>query len=113
MSRDDGYVLDLLEAARRARAFVEGVSEAQFLGDLKTQSAVLHQLTVLGEAARRISPPFRDAHAGVPWKEMAGLRSRIVYDYDEVDLDEVWVVQQRDLPALIPTLSALAKTEPE
>jgi uncharacterized protein with HEPN domain len=113
MSRDDGYVLDLLEAARRALAFVEGVSDAQFLGDLKTQSAVLHQLTVLGEAARRISQPFRDAHPGVPWKEMAGLRSRIVHDYDEVDLDEVWVILQRDLPALIPVLTALAKMEPE
>lgn len=113
MSRDDGHVLDLLEAARRALSFAAGMSESQFLNDLKTQSAVLHQLTVLGEAARRVSQPFRDAHAEVPWKEMAGLRSRIVHDYDEVDLDEVWRIIERDLPALIPVLQAIAKAEPE
>ena len=112
MSRDDGYVLDLLEAARRAVAFVQDVSEIQFMKDLKTQSAVLHQLTVLGEAVRRLSPEFRQQHPELPWKEMAGLRSRIVHDYDDVDLDEVWNILERDLPSLIPQLQAIARSEP-
>ena len=113
MSRDDAHLLDVLEAARRGLVFVEGMSEAAFLNDIKTQSAVLHQLTVLGEATRRVSQEFRDAHPEVPWRVMAGLRSRIVHDYDEVDLDAVWAVLEKDLPKLIPQLEAIAKTEPE
>ncbi|HEY5616962.1 MAG TPA: HepT-like ribonuclease domain-containing protein [Vicinamibacterales bacterium] len=74
MSRDDAHVLDILTAARRAETFVEGMTDAAFLDDIKTQSAVLHQLTVLGEAARRVSEGFRETHQGVPWKAMAGLR---------------------------------------
>ncbi|MGE3579127.1 MAG: DUF86 domain-containing protein [Vicinamibacterales bacterium] len=105
-------MLDLLEAARRAVAFAQGLSDTQFMKDLKTQSAVLHQLTVLGEAVRRLSPEFRAQHPELPWKEMAGLRSRIVHDYDDVDLDEVWNILQRDLPALIPQLQAIARSEP-
>lgn len=113
MSRDEAHVLDILEAARRALAFVAGMTDRQFLNDLKTQSAVLHQLTVLGEATRRVSDEFRSANPDVSWKEMAGLRSRIIHDYDEVDLDQVWTVIERDLPRLIPRLEAIAKSEPE
>jgi uncharacterized protein with HEPN domain len=112
MPRDDAHVLDILEAARRATSFVSGMSDTEFLNDIKTQSAVLHQLTVLGEAVRRVSEDFRQANVGVPWKEMAGLRSRIVHDYDEVDLDEIWNILHKDLPTLIPQLEAIAKTEP-
>ncbi|MBI4263755.1 MAG: DUF86 domain-containing protein [Acidobacteria bacterium] len=106
-------MLDMLEAARRAETFVEGMTEAAFLDDIKTQSAVLHQLTVLGEAVRRVSQSFRDAHPGIQWKEMAGLRSRIVHDYDEIDLDEVWNILKKDLPSLIPRIEAIARMEPE
>lgn len=113
MSRDEAHVLDILEAARRALAFVAGMTDRQFLSDLKTQSAVLHQLTVLGEATRRVSEEFRHKHPDVPWKEMTGLRSRIVHDYDEVDLDQVWAVLDKDLARLIPQLEAIAKTEPK
>jgi uncharacterized protein with HEPN domain len=113
MSRDAAHVLDILEAATRALTFVEGVGAEAFRADLKTQSAVLHQLIVLGEAARRVSQPFRDAHADLPWKEMTGLRSRVIHDYDDVDLGEVWAVLHKDLPRLIPRLEAIVKRKPE
>jgi uncharacterized protein with HEPN domain len=112
MSRDDGYVLDMLRAATLARDFGTACGQTAFLDDVKTQSAVLHQLTVLGEAVRRVSPPFRDQHPQVPWTSIAGLRSRIIHDYDDIDLDQVWEVVERDLPALIPALELIAKTEP-
>jgi uncharacterized protein with HEPN domain len=112
MSRDDGYVLDMLRAARLALDFGREHTQMQFLEDVKTQSAVLHQFTVLGEAVRRVSQSFRDAHPQVPWSEIAGLRSKIIHDYDDIDLDQVWEVIERDLPALIPCLELIARTEP-
>ena len=113
MSRDDAHVLDVLEAARRARLFFADMTDDAFLSDNKTQSAVLYQLTVLGEAVRRVSQPFRDGYPGIPWQLMAGLRSRIVHDYDEIDLDEILNILKKDLPELIPRLEAIAKPEPE
>jgi uncharacterized protein with HEPN domain len=112
MSKDDAYVLDMLRAASLARQFAEGCTEAQFLEDVKTQSAVLHQLTKLGEAVRRVSQEFRDRHPQVPWGEIAGLRNRIVHEYDEIDLDRVWEVIRRDLPRLITALEAIGQPEP-
>jgi uncharacterized protein with HEPN domain len=67
MPRDDAILADMHRAARLALDFVLGMDQAAFTADLKTQSAVLHQLLVLGEAAKRLSGPFRDAHPQVPW----------------------------------------------
>jgi uncharacterized protein with HEPN domain len=113
MSKDDAYVLDMLRAARLARQFGVECTEQQFLEDIKTQSAVLHQLTMLGEAVRRVSQDFHETHASVPWQEIAGLRNRIVHEYDEIDIDRVWEVIRRDLPPLIAALERIAKPEPE
>jgi uncharacterized protein with HEPN domain len=67
---------------------------------VKTQSAVLHQLLVLGEAVKRLSGDFRDAHPEVPWRLIAGMRDKLIHHYDSVDLDEVWRVAERDIPYL-------------
>jgi uncharacterized protein with HEPN domain len=112
MSKDDACVLDMLRAARLAREFGAECAEQQFLDDVKTQSAVLHQLTVLGAAVRRVSQEFQDAHPDVPWQEIAGLRNRIVHEYDEIDIDRVWELIQRDLPPLITALERIARPEP-
>jgi uncharacterized protein with HEPN domain len=113
MSKDDAYVLDMLRAAKLARQFGEECTEQQFLDDVKTQSAVLYQLTLLGEAVRRVSQPFRDAHPDVPWQQMAGLRNRIVHEYDDVDIDRVWEVIRKDLAPLVAALERIAKPEPK
>ena len=112
MSRDDAVALDMLNAARRAVDFAADCTEAELGTDLKTQSAILHQLLVLGEAAKRLSDDFREAHPGTPWKAIAGMRDRIIHGYDDVDLREVWRTVDRDLPSLIVTLERLIPPEP-
>jgi uncharacterized protein with HEPN domain len=112
MSRDDAVLLDMLIAAQRAVEFSGGVTRDQLGSDLKTQSAILHQLLVLGEAAKRLSEAFRDAHSDSPWKAIAGMRDRIIHGYDDVDLGEVWRTIETDLPALISTLRALVPQAP-
>lgn len=112
MSRDDAVLLDMLIAARRAVEFSDGVTRDQLGSDLKTLSAILHQLLVLGEAAKRLSEVFRDAHPESPWKAIAGMRDRIIHGYDDVDLGEVWRTIENDLPALISTLQELVPQPP-
>jgi uncharacterized protein with HEPN domain len=89
MTRDDAAILDILKAARLAQRFVAGMDRDSFLADEKTQSAVVHQLLVIGEAAKRVSDAIRTAHPSVPWASMAGMRDKLIHAYDDVDLEEV------------------------
>ena len=101
MPRDDVVLLDMARAARLIIEFNQGIDSAAFLADAKTQSATLHQLLVLGEAAKRLSAGFCRQHPEMPWRLMAGMRDRLIHGYDAVDLDEVWSVVENDIPQLL------------
>ena len=107
MPRDDAHLLDILKAARLAIEFKGPAGKAEFLADAKTQSAVLHQLLIIGEAVKRISPEFRAAHPEVPWKLIAGTRDKLIHFYEGVDLEEVWKMVTSDLPQLISHIEPL------
>jgi len=107
MLRDEATLLDIEKAARLAIEFAQGYELQRFEHDLRTQSAVLHQLAIVGEAVKRLSEAFRLAHPGIPWKEIAGMRDHLVHAYDAVDIDEVWMVVTRDLPALLQQIEPL------
>ena len=113
MSRDSATLLDILKAARLAVQFKAGFDKVAFLDDFKTQSAILHQLLVLGEAVKRLSEEFRVRHPGVPWKMVAGMRDKLIHQYDAVDLDEAWKTVSSDIPRLIALLEPLAPREEE
>jgi uncharacterized protein with HEPN domain len=66
MQRDETTLLDIAEAARLVVSFVQDMSKAVFLDDYKTQSAVLYQLIVMGEAVKRLSSEFRAQHVEIP-----------------------------------------------
>ena len=108
MPRDEAHALDILKAARLAMEFKGTADKAAFLADAKTQSAVLHQLLVVGEAVKRLSPEFRAAHPEVPWKLIAGTRDKLIHFYEGVDLEEVWKMVTSDLPQLIQLIEPLA-----
>jgi uncharacterized protein with HEPN domain len=112
MSRDDAHVLDILNAARKMLSFVRGMERTALEADERTQSAVLYQLTILGEAAKRVSEPFKQQHPEVPWRKMSGTRDRVVHEYDRVSLDRVWEVLQEDLPALVAALEPVERKQP-
>jgi uncharacterized protein with HEPN domain len=107
MSRDAAIVLDIRKAAELIGEFVRGHDRATFDKDAKTQSAVLHQIMVLGEAANRLSESLRHELADVPWRLMIGMRNRLIHGYDDVDLDEVWATATKDVPALLRDLARL------
>ena len=108
--RDAATLLDIDAAAQRIAEFITGVTLAQFETDAKTQSAVLHQLMVIGEAAKRISAPFRAAHPSIPFARMAGMRDRLIHAYDDVQLPLVWRAATVEAPTLRATLQPLLPT---
>ena len=108
MQRDDRvYVGHGLDTARRVLRLIEGVSRTQFDDDEALRLAVTHLLQTIGEAARRVSQPFRDPHPQVPWPAIIGMRHRIVHDYLNVDEEIVWQTATTELPPLIGLLEGL------
>ena len=75
-------------------------SYAAFLADPKTQDAILYNLIIIGEAANQISDDFQDQYHLIPWSSMIGTRNIIVHGYDQVKLQIVWSILERDLEEL-------------
>lgn len=91
MARDPViYIEDILQAAARARLFVEGFSMEAFTADVKTQYAVVRALEVVGEAAKRVPAEVQAIADEIPWRAMAGMRDNLIHGYDEVNLQIVW-----------------------
>src|SRR5688572_23963585 len=111
MSRDDTYLVDILESAKIAVAYVFGKTWDEFYKDMQCQDAVLRRIEIIGEAARHISPHARKLHHQIPWREMATLRNLVIHEYDVVDINQVWDTVQNKLPALIQELSKIVPPE--
>ncbi len=113
MARDDASLLDIARAAGLLIDFVQDMSKTQFYTDLKTQSAVLHQLLIIGEAVKRLSEDFRQQHSTIPWRLIAGMRDKLIHVYDSVDLDEVWKTASQDIPDLLANIQPLLPQKPD
>ena len=107
MSRDTDHVSDIVSAARWIELYVAEVSAEEFAGDPMRQDAVVRQITIIGEAARRLSEDFRLAHSEIPWREIIGMRNMAVHAYDRIDVGEVWRVACHDVTELVESLTPL------
>lgn len=112
MQRDPAHLKDILLAAESIFDFVEAGGKAAFLSRKLLQSAVLRELTVIGEAANRLSAPFRTAHPAVPWPKVVAFRNLLVHEYDRVDMETVWYVVERHLPPLVEFCRSQIESNP-
>lgn len=101
---DSVLLLDIIQSIRRAIEGLGNIGIGEFRNNWKIQSIVLHQLLILGEAVKRLSPDFRNQHPTVPWKRIAGLRDILIHSYDIVDYEAVWLIVNRDLPSVLEQL---------
>jgi len=111
MSDDRAVLIDIANACQFLSSFVQGRREGELDSDMLLQSAVLHQLLVLGEAVRRLSDGFRAAHPEIDWSGYVGLRNVLIHQYDEVDLGEIWKIITADLPVLSLQIAPLLPPE--
>ncbi len=99
--------LILSKLGNRQVQFAQGVNREQLASDVLRQSAILYQISIMGEATKRLSREFRQLHSEVPWDDVAGMRDIIAHQYDRVDLDIVWQVIQRNIPELLNMITPL------
>lgn len=100
MMRDQEALIDIQVAISRILRYASGVSKASLELNDEKLSAILYQITIIGEATKRLSANLRQENPGIPWREMAGMRDVIVHEYDQLDLDVIWDVIQNKLPNL-------------
>lgn len=92
------YLKDILAAIESIEGFVEGMNLETFQADDKTTSAVMRKLEIIGEATKRIPDETRQKHPHIPWKEMAGMRDKLIHFYFGVDYLLVWRTIKERLP---------------
>jgi uncharacterized protein with HEPN domain len=73
MSQDKASLLDIVRAGQLILQFAHGLDREQLEADLRTQSAILYQIAIMGEATKRLSREFREQHPQAPWDDMAGM----------------------------------------
>lgn len=94
------YVEDILDAIAKIKLLVTDVTYEQFAEDFRINFAVVRALEIIGEATKRLPMEVRQEYPSIPWREMAGMRDRIIHGYDTVDLHIVWETVTQRIPAL-------------
>src|SRR6266566_415211 len=98
MKDDRAYLLHMRDAVQRIADYTRDGKEV-FLADLKTQDAVIRNIEIIGEATKNLTDRVRSAHPDVRWKQIAGMRDTLIHRYFGVNVELVWQVVQKDLPA--------------
>jgi uncharacterized protein with HEPN domain len=100
------YLVQILERAERILQFTEE-GKAAFFDSPLIQDAVIRNFEIIGEAAKRVPDEFRQVHPSIPWKGLSGLRDVLIHQYEGVNLEEVWRIVEKELPALKCTISTI------
>lgn len=95
----------MLDYGQEALALTRGKQQADLESDRVLALALTRLLEIVGEAANRTSPKTQEQHPQIPWRQIAGLRHRLVHGYDAVDLDILWDIIEHDLPPLLTALN--------
>lgn len=111
-NRDVASIWDMVQSIQRIQSFTNDLAFDEYLNDIRTISAVERQFEILGEAARRISNEFRQAHPAVDWQRIVGLRNIVVHRYDEVRQDILWTIIHSELASLLVQLEAMLPSLP-
>ena len=107
----DFYLNDILTAIKRIKMFMEKMSLSEFERDLKTQSSVIWQLVVMGEAVSRLPENFTKKHSAVPWQKVKDFRNVVVHKYDQIRVDLLWEIIQNNLPKFAEQIKEIVSNE--
>jgi len=99
----------MLEYGQEALDLIKGRQRADLESDRTLELALTRLLEVVGEAANRVSEERREKYPQIPWRQIVGLRHRLVHGYDAVDLDILWDIIEQDLPSLIAALEGIVE----
>jgi uncharacterized protein with HEPN domain len=101
MPRSDiAYLKHIGDAINRIEEYLQGVTESEFHNRYLIQDGVIRQIEIIGEASKQVSKETRENNTHIPWRDIAGMRDKLIHHYFGVDMAEVWLTAQDDLPPL-------------
>ena len=112
MKKDDAfYIQSIADCINQIEIYTDN-GEQEFLKSRLIQDAVIRNFEIIGEAAKRLSEPFRSQNENVPWRQVAGFRDILIHEYFGVSLKLVWQTVLTDLPILKSAMASVQKTKP-
>lgn len=110
--RDWNFLNDIREAIQRISTYTADMTYDQFMEDIKTQDAVVRNLEVIGEAAKNLTANLRKTRPQLPWKDLMGMRDKMIHHYFGINYEIVWTIAKEELAGLLPHLEEmLVKTQ--
>ncbi|MBI3741735.1 MAG: DUF86 domain-containing protein [Chloroflexi bacterium] len=101
MTKDDTvYLKEILDSIAQVQEYLQGVTYETFLQERMRQDAVIMQIEIIGESARKLSQDFRKKHFQVPWLQIINMRHRVAHEYSSMDKRVVWDTATTDLEPL-------------
>lgn len=94
------YIEDVLDAIRKVEKFTAHVSLKNFLKDEKTSFAVIRAVEIIGEAVKKLPNTLKKQYPQIPWREITGMRNKLIHEYFGVDLKVLWDTVKNDIPPL-------------
>ncbi|PIS28338.1 hypothetical protein COT42_08400 [Candidatus Saganbacteria bacterium CG08_land_8_20_14_0_20_45_16] len=94
------YLKHILDAINKAEEYIGQMNEDKFSQESLVQDGVIRQIEIIGEATKNLSEDFRNKHKQIPWKDIAGMRDKLIHGYFGVDINAVWDTAKKDLPIL-------------
>lgn len=109
VEKDIVYLRHVLLAIEKVNEYTNRGGRDLFDHDTAIQDAIVKQIEIIGEASRRISKEFKEKYSSIPWREMSGMRDKLVHDYMGVDLEAVWKTAMEDIPQLKSKVEEILK----
>lgn len=103
------YLEDIIMAMGDVMKFVENVEYDDFVNEKRDSYAVIRAIEIIGEAVKKIPNSIRKKYSEIPWKEMAGMRDKLIHEYFGVNLKKVWNTVKKDIPNLKPLFEKILK----
>lgn len=108
MKKDDTIYLEHIEQSlNKIIEYAGELTEKEFLNNSMVQDACIRQFEIIGEAAKRISSNLRDSNPEIPWKDVTGMRDKLIHDYIDIDLWVVLKTVKEDVPMLLIEIEKL------
>lgn len=113
MKKDKAYLKHILDTISDVEKFMENVTQGAFFTNKEKQYAVLRGLEIIGEAAKNLSKELKAKYGEVPWKDIAGMRNKLIHEYFGVKLELVWETVKKKLPELKKQISEILEEQAE
>src|SRR3989338_4769319 len=94
------YIRDILDSIDKIEGYVKGLTFKKFSQNQMVIDAVVRNFEIIGEASKKLPAKIKSSHSEIPWKEMAGMRNKMIHEYFGVDLKIVWKTVKQSLPDL-------------